>query len=159
MQSKRTWTFHKSHFVWKFTGKMPHPHPPTSSKHRAFYCDCKNPSVWPHCLGKKALRIPRFRFFREKNVKMKSTTLHRAPHQPPTLFLKQGGTLQVDLPFPLTVRISPSTCQTIGIIDVAFPNWGTPSLSSTILSADRNHSGRHPESRIPLGQRHLLLNG
>ena len=22
-QSKRTWTFHKIHFVWKFTGKMP----------------------------------------------------------------------------------------------------------------------------------------
>ena len=24
-QSKRTWTFHKSNFVWKFTGKMPDP--------------------------------------------------------------------------------------------------------------------------------------
>ena len=24
-QSKRTWTFHKSHFVWKFAGKRPDP--------------------------------------------------------------------------------------------------------------------------------------
>ena len=29
-QSKCTWTFHKSHFVWKFTGKMPDPNPGTS---------------------------------------------------------------------------------------------------------------------------------
>ena len=28
-QSKYTWTFHKSHFVWKFTGKTPDPNPPT----------------------------------------------------------------------------------------------------------------------------------
>ena len=24
-RKKRTWTCHKSHFVWKFTGKMPYP--------------------------------------------------------------------------------------------------------------------------------------
>ena len=29
-QSKRAWTFHKSHFVPKFTGKMPDPNPGTS---------------------------------------------------------------------------------------------------------------------------------
>ena len=28
-QSKRTWTFHKSHFVWKLTAKMPDPNPAT----------------------------------------------------------------------------------------------------------------------------------
>ena len=64
-QPKRTWTCHKSRFVWKCTGKMPDPavemhmdisQEPffaviyrkkcrtllTSIKHRAFYCDCKN---------------------------------------------------------------------------------------------------------------------
>ena len=28
-QSKCTWTFHKSHFVWKFTGKVPNANPAT----------------------------------------------------------------------------------------------------------------------------------
>ena len=41
-QSKRTWTFHKSHVVWKFTGKMPDPPENISIKHRALYCDRKN---------------------------------------------------------------------------------------------------------------------
>ena len=35
-QSKRTWTCHKSHFVWKFNGKMPDTPENTSIKHRAF---------------------------------------------------------------------------------------------------------------------------
>ena len=51
-QSKRTWTFHKSHFVWKFAGKMPHASPTTSIKHRALTLTVRTPSVWPHCLGK-----------------------------------------------------------------------------------------------------------
>ena len=34
-QSKRTWTFHKSYFVWKFTGKKPHTSPATSIEHHA----------------------------------------------------------------------------------------------------------------------------
>ena len=34
---------HKSHFVRKFTGKMPDPPVNTSINHRAFYCDRKNP--------------------------------------------------------------------------------------------------------------------
>ena len=42
-QSKRTWTFHKSHFVGKFTGKMPDTPENSSIKHRAFYCDRKDP--------------------------------------------------------------------------------------------------------------------
>ena len=41
-QSKRTWTFHKSNFVWKFYIKMPHTTPPTSIKPRAFYTYHKN---------------------------------------------------------------------------------------------------------------------
>ena len=34
-QSKCTCTFHKSHFVWKFTGKMPNVTDTTSIEHRA----------------------------------------------------------------------------------------------------------------------------
>ena len=49
---KRTWRCHKSHFVWKFTGKIPHTIPPTSIEHRAFLTlTVRTPSVWPHCLG------------------------------------------------------------------------------------------------------------
>ena len=33
---RRTWTFQKSHFVWKFKGKMPDPPVNTSIEHRAF---------------------------------------------------------------------------------------------------------------------------
>ena len=33
--SKRTWTFHKSHVVWKLTGKMPDTLATTSIEHRA----------------------------------------------------------------------------------------------------------------------------
>ena len=32
-RKNRTATFHKSHFVWKFTGKMPDPRVPTLIKH------------------------------------------------------------------------------------------------------------------------------
>ena len=35
VQSKCTWTFHKSHFVWKFTGKMLNATDTTSIEHRA----------------------------------------------------------------------------------------------------------------------------
>ena len=42
-RKKRTWTCDKSHFVWKFTGKMPPAQVPTSIKHRAFYPYRKNP--------------------------------------------------------------------------------------------------------------------
>ena len=52
-QSKCTWTFHKSHFVWTFTGKMPDAPATTSIKHRAVAVTVRTPSVWPHCLGKK----------------------------------------------------------------------------------------------------------
>ena len=52
-QSKRTWTFHKSHFAWKFTGKMPDPHPTTWIEHRALTVTVRTPSVRPHCLGKQ----------------------------------------------------------------------------------------------------------
>ena len=47
-QSKRTWTFHKSHFVSKFTGIWPDTDGTTSIKHRALItvtCYRKNPSV------------------------------------------------------------------------------------------------------------------
>ena len=36
---------------------MPDPPGATSIKHRAFYCDSKNPSVWPHCLGKYVKKL------------------------------------------------------------------------------------------------------
>ena len=49
-QSKCTWTFHKSHFVWKFTGTMPDAPETTSIKHRAFTLTVRTPqcghSVW-----------------------------------------------------------------------------------------------------------------
>ena len=50
-QSKRTWTFEKSHFAWKFTGQMPHAPATTSIKHRALTLTVRTPSVWPHCFG------------------------------------------------------------------------------------------------------------
>ena len=49
-QSKRTWTFHKSHFLRYFF--LPHTTPPTSIEHRALTVTVRTPSVWPHCLGK-----------------------------------------------------------------------------------------------------------
>ena len=56
-RKKRTCTCHKSRFVWKFTRNMTDTcagdRVNTSIEHRAFYCYRKNPSVWPHCLGKK----------------------------------------------------------------------------------------------------------
>ena len=53
-QSKRTWTFHKSHFVCKVTRKMLDPDGTTSIEHRALTLTVRTPSVWPHCLGKKS---------------------------------------------------------------------------------------------------------
>ena len=50
-QSKRTRTFHNSHFVWKFIGKMPHAPATTSIKHQALTLTVRTPSVWPHSLG------------------------------------------------------------------------------------------------------------
>ena len=52
-QSKRTWTFHKSHFVWKFKGKMPAPRCTPRLDTGPFTVPARTPSVWPHCLGKK----------------------------------------------------------------------------------------------------------
>ena len=52
-QSKPTWTFHTSHFVWKFTGKMPDAPETTSIKHRASTVTVRTPPMWPHCLGNK----------------------------------------------------------------------------------------------------------
>ena len=49
--AKCTWTFHKSHFVWKFRGKMPDAYENTSIKHRALTLPVRTLSVWPHCLG------------------------------------------------------------------------------------------------------------
>ena len=54
-QPKCTWIFHKSHFVWKFAGKMPNAQDTTSTKHRAQTLTVRTPSVWPHCLGKNPL--------------------------------------------------------------------------------------------------------
>ena len=34
-RSKRTWTFHKDHFAWKFIGKMADPTPTILIEHRA----------------------------------------------------------------------------------------------------------------------------
>ena len=62
-QSKCTWTFHKGHFVWKFTRKMPDPNkgkmPDAYREHLdstpGLYTYRKNPSVWPHCFGETKL--------------------------------------------------------------------------------------------------------
>ena len=49
-QSKCTWTFHKNHFVWKFTGKMPDATDTTSIKHGALTIAVRTPqcghTVW-----------------------------------------------------------------------------------------------------------------
>ena len=42
-QSKRTWTFYKSHVVWKFKGKMPDPHPTTSIEHPVLTLTVRTP--------------------------------------------------------------------------------------------------------------------
>ena len=51
VQSKRTWTCHKSNFLQKFTRKMPDAPETTSIKHRALTVSVRTPSVWPHCWG------------------------------------------------------------------------------------------------------------
>ena len=43
----------KRHFVWKFTGTMPHTTPPTSIKHRAFCSYRKNPFSVATVFGEK----------------------------------------------------------------------------------------------------------
>ena len=48
-QSKRMSRCHKSHFILKFTGKMPGPRVSTSTGLNSYR---KSPSVWTHCLGK-----------------------------------------------------------------------------------------------------------
>ena len=49
-QSKCAWTFHKSHLVQKFTGKMPDAPATTSIKHRALTVTVRTPqcghTVW-----------------------------------------------------------------------------------------------------------------
>ena len=49
-QSKCTWTFHKSHFVWKFIGKMPNAPDTPWIEHRAFTLTVRIPrcghTVW-----------------------------------------------------------------------------------------------------------------
>ena len=47
-RKKRTWTFHKSRFVWKFTRKMAPDPLPTSIKHRPSVPFCKNPFQCGH---------------------------------------------------------------------------------------------------------------
>ena len=51
--SKRTWTCHKSHFIWKFTGNMPDSYENTSIKHGALPL---YRSVWP-LFGEKSLKF------------------------------------------------------------------------------------------------------
>ena len=51
-QSKCTWTCHKRHFVWKIAGKMPDASDTTSIEKPGLNTYRKNPSMWPHCLGK-----------------------------------------------------------------------------------------------------------
>ena len=52
-RKKRAWTLHKSHFVWKFTGKMPPAQVPTSIKHRASVPYRKNPFSVATLFGEK----------------------------------------------------------------------------------------------------------
>ena len=64
-QSKRTWTFEKSHFVRKFTGKMPHAPATTSIKHLNPYH--KNPFSVATLFGEKIRAgrklSPRYRIY------------------------------------------------------------------------------------------------
>ena len=54
-QSKRTWTFQNSHFVWKFTGKMKHAPASTSIKHRALTVAIRTPQCGHTVWGTKIL--------------------------------------------------------------------------------------------------------
>ena len=56
-QSKCTWTYHKKHFMRKFTGKMLDATDTTSIEHRATPT-VRIPSVWPRCLGENLLTRP-----------------------------------------------------------------------------------------------------
>ena len=61
-QSKCTWTFHKSHFVWKFTGKMPDANDTTSIEHRALTPTVRTPqcghTVWGTLVQHVVLIVP-----------------------------------------------------------------------------------------------------
>ena len=52
-QSKYTWTCHKSHLVWKFTGKMPDAYENTSIKHRALTVAVRTPQCGHTVWGKR----------------------------------------------------------------------------------------------------------
>ena len=51
--SKRACTFHKSPFVWKSIGKIPHTQPTTSIKHRAITLTVRTPQCGHTVWGKK----------------------------------------------------------------------------------------------------------
>ena len=57
-ESKRTWTFHKSHFVWKCTGKMPDAYENTSIKHRASTLTVRTPQCGHTVWGKITINPP-----------------------------------------------------------------------------------------------------
>jgi len=54
-QSKCTWTFHNSHFSWKFTGKLPNATDTTSIEHRALTPTITTPQCGHAVWGKKTV--------------------------------------------------------------------------------------------------------
>ena len=73
-QSKCTWRFHKSHFIRKFTGKMPRPSWSTLIKHQPLHLYRKNPAVWTHCLGKYS------KFMKSLKIHQKNKTQYSNPN-------------------------------------------------------------------------------
>ena len=56
-QSKCSWTFENSHFVWKFTGKMPDAYENTSIKHRALTLTIRTPQGGHTVWGNRSIYI------------------------------------------------------------------------------------------------------
>ena len=71
-QSKRTWTFEKSHFAWKFTGKMPDGPATTSIKHWASTLTVRTPQCAHTVWGMKPISSD---WILMQPAKKKSTTI------------------------------------------------------------------------------------
>ena len=56
-QSKCVWTFHKSHFVWKFAGKMLDAKDTTSIEHRASTVAVRTPQCGHTVWGKTYTQV------------------------------------------------------------------------------------------------------
>ena len=75
-QSKCAWIFHKSHFAWKLTGKMPDTTDTTSKEHRALTLTIRTPQCGSVAtlFGENSTQLP------GKVLKMPSLSSVRVQH-------------------------------------------------------------------------------